>query len=105
MVHYAFITPLINRAYEQLNFMVSAVSGTPQQMDVAVYTLDPATKALTRQVYEPNVGAGLPFNESVVTVTFPRWVAEQGSYVCIACTSRARGKRDNCWGWRNPPGH
>lgn len=92
VVYYAFITPLINRAYEQLNFMVSEVSGTPRQMDVGVYTLDPVTKQLTRQVYEPNVGAGLPFTESVVTVTFDRWVAEQGSYVCIAWYQSGTGE-------------
>lgn len=90
--YFSFITPLINRAYEQLNFMVSGVSGTPCRMDVAVYVLDGATKSLTRQVLVEDAAAGLTFNESVVTVTFPRWVATQGSYVCISWLQHGTGE-------------
>ena len=91
-IYYSFITPLINRAYEQLNFMVSEVSSTPARMDVAIYTLDPATKLLTQQVLVEDAAAGLSFNESVVTITFDRWIAEQGSYVCIAWLQHGTGE-------------
>lgn len=90
-IYYAFITPAINRAYEQLNFMVSEVAGTPCRMDIGVYVLDAATKALTRQVHVQDAAAGLPFAESVVTVRFPTWVATQGSYVMVAWLQHGEG--------------
>ena len=90
-IYYAFITPAINRAYEQLNFMVSEVSGSPCRMDIGVYVLDAATKALTRQVHVQDAAAGLPFAESVVTVQFPTWVATQGSYVMVAWLQHGAG--------------
>ena len=92
VIYYSFITPLINRAYEQLNFMVSEVSGTLCQMDIAVYVLDADSKILTRQVHAVDAAAGLPISESVVTITFPRWIAEQGSYVCIAWLQHGTGE-------------
>lgn len=102
-IYYAFITPLINRAYEQLNFMVSAVSATPCRMDVAVSVLDPASKVLTRQVLVVDAAAGLTFNEAVVTVTFPRWVATQGSYVCIQWLQHGTGEARRLLGLDEPP--
>jgi hypothetical protein len=88
-LYVAFITPAINRAYEQLNFMVSEVT-TPCQLDVAVYVVA-EDRSMSRQVLAVNAGAGLALTEALVTVTFPRWVATQGSYVAVAWLQHGSG--------------
>lgn len=87
VVHLAFLTPTINRAYTQLNFMVAEVVD-PCRMDVAVYVVD-ENRVLNRQVYVPDVTSGL--GESVATVTFPTWVSTQGSYLAIGWLQHGAG--------------
>ncbi|GLB62654.1 hypothetical protein NCCP2495_05320 [Dietzia sp. NCCP-2495] len=88
-IYYAFITPAVTRAYTQLNFMVSEVTD-PCRMDIAVYVVDP-NRGLTRQVHQTDAAATLGFGESVFTVNFPTFVADQGSYLAIAFLQHGTG--------------
>ena len=88
-IYYAFITPAVTRAYTQLNFMVSAVTD-PCRMDIAVYVVD-ENRGLTRQVHQTDVLATLGIGESVVTATFPTFVADQGSYLAIGFLQHGAG--------------
>ena len=88
-IYYAFITPAVTRAYTQLNFMVSEVT-SPCRMDIAVYVVDP-NRGLTRQVHQTDAAASLGFGESVLTVNFPTFVADQGSYLAIAFLQHGTG--------------
>lgn len=101
--YFAFITPAINRAYEQLNFMVSEVSAPAARMDVAIYVVNPEDRSLIRQVLVTDAAAGLPFAEAVATVTFPRWAATQGSYVCVAFLQHGAGNPRSLLGLDDTP--
>lgn len=96
----AFLTPSINRAYSQLNFMVSEVT-SPCQMDVGIYLVDPETKVLTRQVYQTDVG--IPLGEAVAIVEFDQWVAPQGSYIAIVWLQRGTGNTRSLLGLDDTP--
>ena len=99
-IYMAFITPALNRAYEQLNFFVSAVTN-PCRMDVALYLVDPDTKVFTRQTLVTD--ATVPLGESVASVTFDRWVATQGSYICIAWLQHGSGNSRYLLGLNDTP--
>src|SRR5699024_6665460 len=101
-VYFAFITPAINRAYEQLNFMVGTITN-PCRMDVAVYVVDDATKIMVRQVLVEDALAGHGIGESVATVTFPTWVATQGSYLAVAFLQRGSGNTRQLLGLNETP--
>lgn len=88
-IYYAFITPAVTRAYTQLNFMVSEVT-SPCRMDIAVYVVD-ENRGMTRQVHATDALATLGFGESVVSVQFPTFVADQGSYLAIAFLQHGSG--------------
>lgn len=88
-IYYAFITPAVTRAYTQLNFMVSEVT-SPCRMDIAVYVVD-SERNLERQVHQTDVLATLGTGESVVTASFPTFVADQGSYLAIAFLQHGTG--------------
>src|SRR5699024_5361618 len=87
----AFITPAINRAYEQVNFMVAAVNGTPSNMDVAIYVTD-ENKILTSQIGVHRV-EGVGLGDELVSVTFSAWVATQGSYSAAVVRQHAAGSQ------------
>lgn len=99
----AFITPAINRAYEQLNFMVSEVSTPAARMDVAIYIVNAEDRSLTRQVLVTDAAAGLPLAEAVATVTFPRWVATQGSYIAVVWLQHGAGNPRSLLGLDDTP--
>lgn len=97
----AFLTPAVTRAYERLNFMVSAVTN-PCPMDVGVYLVDPETKVLHRQVLVQDVS--IPLGESVATVEFDDpWVSVQGSYVAIVWLQRGTGNTRFLLGLNDTP--
>ena len=98
-VYLAFITPAVTRAYSQLNFMVSEVTD-PCQMDVAVYVVS-ENRVMSRQVLQSAVSPGL--GESVATVTFPTWVATQGSYLAIAWLQHGTGNTRSLLGLDDTP--
>ena len=100
-VHFAFITPAINRKYERLNFMVDAVT-SPRPMDVAIYVLD-EDKVLTLQVLQTNAGAALPTAQAVATVEFSPWIATQGSYVAIMWRQYGTGSTRRLLGMYDSP--
>ena len=97
----AFITPAINRAYEQVNFMVAAVNGTPSNMDVAIYVTD-ENKILTSQIGVQRV-EGVGLGDELVSVTFPTWVATQGSYIAVAVRQHAAGTQRALLGLHDTP--
>src|SRR5699024_8008021 len=97
----AFITPAINRAYEQVNFMVAAVNGTPSNMDVASYVTD-ENKILTSQIGVHRV-EGVGLGDELVSVTFPTWVATQGSYIAVAVRQHAAGTQRALLGLHDTP--
>lgn len=100
-VYLAFITPAINRAYSQLNFMVSEVT-SPCQLDVGVFVVN-EDRTMFRQVHQVNAGAGVGIGEAVVSVTFPRWVATQGSYLAVAFLQHGSGNTRSILGLHDTP--
>lgn len=98
----AFLTPAINRAYEQLNFMVSEVTD-PCQMDVAVYVVDDEDRTLVRQVLVEDAASSLGFGEAVVAVTFDQWVATQGSYIAVVWLQHGTGNTRQILGLDDTP--
>lgn len=95
-----FLTPAINRVYERLNFMVTAVS-SPCRMDVRIFTVDKETLQLTMQVDLPDVV--IPLGETVASIEFDPWVATQGSYVCVAILQSGTGNTRSIFGLRDAP--
>lgn len=98
----AFITPSINRAYSQLNFMVSEVASPAARMDVAIYVVS-EDRTMSRQVLVTDAGASLGLGEDVVTVTFPTWVATQGSYIAVAWLQHGAGNPRSILGLDDTP--
>lgn len=98
----AFITPAINRAYTQLNFMVSEVANPPARMDVAIYVVG-EDRTLTRQVLAVDAGAGIGLGEAVVSVPFPTWVATQGSYIAVTWLQHGAGNPRSILGLDDTP--
>ena len=88
----AFITPAINRAYEEINFMVGAVSGTPASLQVSIYVTD-EDRMLRRQVGPINVSNIIGSGRQLVTIPFDRWVAGQGSYIGVAVHQSGANRR------------
>lgn len=97
----AFITPAVTRAYQQLNFMVGAVDGTPAVMDVAIYVTD-SNKIMTSQIGVKRV-EGIGVGEALVSIDFDTWVAEQGSYVAIAVRQFESGSQRSLLGLYDTP--
>lgn len=97
----AFITPAINRAYEQVNFMVGGISGTPANMDIAIYVAD-ENKILTSQIGVHRV-EGIGLGDSLVAVTFAPWIATQGSYIAVAVRQYASGTQRPLLGLYDTP--
>lgn len=89
-IYTTFITPAINRVYERLNLISTAVS-SPCTLDIAIYVVDPETRLMSRQVHIPNAGAALGGTEAVISVEFPPWVATQGSYIAVAYVQYGTG--------------
>lgn len=100
-LYMAFITPAINRAYEQLNFMVGAVTN-PCRMDIAIYVVNP-DRQIIRQLRQDNVGLSIGTGQALVTATFPRWVATQGSYIGIAFRQHGSGNARSLLGLPDAP--
>lgn len=101
--YFAFLTPAINRAYEQLNFMVSAVTSPACRMDVAIYVVNDEDRTLIRQVLVEDAAAALGFAEAVVTVTFDQWVATQGSYIAVVWLQHGTGNTRRILGLDDTP--
>ena len=99
--YFAFITPAINRAYEELNFMVDAVIN-PCAMDVSIYVVD-ETRTLNRQVGPVRVSDLIGLGRALVTVPFERWVATQGSYVAVMFHQSGSGNARNLLGLNDTP--
>lgn len=97
----AFITPAINRAYEELNFMVGAVKD-PCNFEVSIYVVD-EDRMLHRQVGPIKVSETAGLGESLITVPFPRWVATQGSYVAISFVQTGNGNPRALLGLNDTP--
>lgn len=89
--YFAFITPAINRAYEELNFMVAAAVNPPD-MDVSIYVVD-ESRQLNRQVGPIRVSSTIGLGRSLVTVQFPKFIATQGSYVAVAVRQAVNGDK------------
>lgn len=102
ITYVAFITPAINRAYEQINFMVGAVEGTPAHMDLAIFVVD-ADRQLRRQLGNIRISDGMPLARTLVTYRFDRWVATQGSYIGIAIRQHSTGVRRPLLGLHDTP--
>lgn len=100
-LYMAFITPAINRAYEQLNFLVSAVTN-PCRMDIAIYVVNP-DRQIIQQLRQDNIGASIGIGASLVTATFPRWVGTQGSYIGIAWRQHGTGNTRSLLGLEDTP--
>lgn len=100
-IHFAFITPAINRAYEQLNFMVGAVTN-PCNMRVAIYVAD-ENRQLNLQVGPILVSDSIGLGESLVTVQFDRFIATQGSYIAIAWLQTGGGNPRALLGLNDTP--
>lgn len=98
----AFITPAINRAYEEINFMVGAVSGTPANMDVAIYVVD-ANRQLVRQLGPIRISDEIGLGRQLVTRSFDRWVATQGSYIAVAVRQWSTGNQRPLLGLYDTP--
>ena len=101
--YYSFITPAINRAYSQLNFMVSEVASPACRMDVALYVVNDEDRTLVRQVLVEDAASSLGFAESVVTVTFDQWVATQGSYIAVVWLQHGAGNTRQILGLDDTP--
>ena len=101
--YFAFITPAINRAYEQLNFMVSDVASPACRMDVAIYVVNDEDRTLVRQVLVEDAASSLGFGEAVVTVTFDQWVATQGSYIAVVWLQHGTGNARRILGLDDTP--
>lgn len=97
----AFITPAINRAYEELNFMVDAVT-SPCAMGVSIYVVD-ETRTLNRQVGPVRVSDTIGLGRALVTVPFARWVATQGSYVAVVFHQSGPGTARSLLGLNDTP--
>ena len=100
-LYMAFLTPAINRAYEQLNYMVGSVTN-PCRMDIAIYVVNSDNQVI-RQLRQDDVGAAIGTGQSLVTVTFPRWVATQGSYIGIAFRQHGTGNTRSLLGLPDAP--
>lgn len=82
----AFITPAINRAYEEISFMVGQVADPSQpaaNMDLAIYVAD-ENRVLTSQIGTIRISDEIGPGRQLVTRRFPTWVATQGSYIAVA---------------------
>ena len=99
--YFAFITPAINRAYEELNFMVGPVT-SPCNMDVSVYVVD-ESRQLNRQVGPVRVSDSIGLGQSLVTIPFERWVATQGSYVAVMFYQSGTGNTRDLLGLNDTP--
>lgn len=82
--------------------MVGAVSGTPANLDVAIYVVN-ADRQLERQVGPIRASDGLGPARELVTIRFGRWVATQGSYVAIAVRQWAAGNQRPLLGLNDVP--
>ena len=98
----AFITPTINRAYEEINFMVGAVSGTPANLDIAIYVTG-EDRVLRRQVGPIRVSDVIGIGRQLVTVPFSTWIATQGSYIAVAVRQHAEGSQRPLLGLNDTP--
>ena len=101
--YFAFITPAINRAYSELNFMVGAVQSPAALMRVAVYVVDGATNELQMQVGPVQVSDSAGFGEQLVKVKFPTWIATQGSYVAVGFWQGSANNRRQILGLHDTP--
>src|SRR5699024_12304652 len=99
----AFITPAINRAYEQVNFMVAAVNGTPSNMDVAIYVTD-ENKILTSQIGVHRV-EGVGLGDELVSVTFQHGWRRRAPTSRSQCDSTPRALSAPYWGCMTPRAH
>ena len=97
----AFITPAINRAYEQIHFMVGEVTSPPAEMHLAIFVVD-AARQVHRQLGNVRLD-GLPLGRTWVTYEFDRWVGTQGSYIGIAIHQAATGNRRPLLGLQDTP--
>lgn len=102
VTYVAFITPAINRAYEQIHFMVGAVEGTPANMDMAIFVTD-SDRQLHRQLGNVRISDGMSLGRTLVTYRFDRWVATQGSYIGIAIRQDTAGVRRPLLGLHDTP--
>lgn len=100
-VYMAFITPAINRAYSELNFMVGAVT-SPCYMDIAVYVVD-ENRQIARQVGPVRVSDSIGLGEQLATVQFDTWVAVQGSYIAVAWLQHGTGNTRGILGLDDTP--
>ena len=100
-VYMAFITPAINRAYSELNFMVGAVTN-PCYMDIGVYVVD-ENRQITRQVGPVRVSDSIGLGEQLATVQFDTWVAVQGSYIAVAWLQHGPGNTRGILGLDDTP--
>lgn len=97
----AFITPAINRAYSELNFMVGEVTN-PCHMDIAVYVVD-ENRQIARQVGPVRVSDSIGLGEQLATVQFDTWVAVQGSYIAVVWLQHGTGNTRGILGLDDTP--
>lgn len=100
-VYMAFITPAINRAYSELNFMVGAVT-SPCNMDIAVYVVD-ENRQIVRQFAPVRVSDSIGLGEQLATVHFDTWIAVQGSYIAITWLQHGTGNTRGILGLDDTP--
>ena len=81
--YYAFITPAVTRAYSQITFMLDEVVGSSAgSFYYAIYVTD-ENRVLKEQFRSDLLTGELGLGRSVVTFSFPTFVATQGSYIAV----------------------
>ena len=81
--YYAFITPAVTRAYGQITFMLDEVPGSSAgSFYYSIYVTD-ENRVLREQFRSELLTGELGLGRSVVTFSFPTFVATQGSYIAV----------------------